>query len=40
MLGAVFAAMVSNRRLKVFLIVVAIGVSLAVGVSRVYLGVH
>ena len=39
-LGAVLAELVRPRRLKVFLIVVAAAVTVAVGVSRVYLGVH
>lgn len=39
-LGAVLAEMVRKRRLKAYLIAVAALVTIAVGVSRVYLGVH
>jgi undecaprenyl-diphosphatase len=39
-LGALLARVNSNRRIKIYLMVLAISLSLAVGVSRVYLGVH
>lgn len=39
-LGMVASRFVPRRRLKVFFIVVAIGITGAVGASRVYLGVH
>ncbi len=39
-LGALLARVQSKRRLKAYLLVLAIMVTLLVGVSRVYLGVH
>jgi undecaprenyl-diphosphatase len=39
-LGALLARVESRRRLKLYLIGLAVLVSLAVGISRVYLGVH
>lgn len=39
-LGAVLAQSQRRRRLKVYLILLALVITLAVGVSRVYLGVH
>ena len=39
-LGALIARDLSSRRLKVHIMVVATGITLLVGVSRVYLGVH
>ncbi len=39
-LAALAARVVAERRLKVYLLVVAMGVTLLVGVTRVYLGVH
>jgi undecaprenyl-diphosphatase len=39
-LGMVASRFVPRRRLKVFFIVVAVGITAAVGASRVYLGVH
>ena len=39
-LGALLARLQTTRRLKVYLIVLPVLVTLAVGVSRVYLGVH
>ena len=39
-LGALLAEMSSNRRLKVFYVAAAVGLTLMVGLSRIYLGVH
>jgi undecaprenyl-diphosphatase len=39
-LGALLAAAVPRRRLRIYVLGLAIGLALAVGVSRVYLGVH
>ncbi|WP_146567803.1 phosphatase PAP2 family protein [Posidoniimonas corsicana] len=39
-LGAVLAELVRPRALKFFLLAVAIGLTIAIGASRVYLGVH
>lgn len=39
-LGALLARVVERRRLKAYLLVVAIALTLLVGLSRVYLGVH
>lgn len=39
-IGALMTQMVSRRRLKVFIIGVALLITMLVGVSRVYLGVH
>ncbi|MEW4570779.1 phosphatase PAP2 family protein [Tautonia sp. JC769] len=39
-IGALMAQMVRRRRLKVFIIGVALVITMMVGVSRVYLGVH
>jgi len=39
-LGALLARVHSRRRIKAYLLTVAVGTTLLVGVSRVYLGVH
>ncbi|WP_448206067.1 phosphatase PAP2 family protein [Azospirillum sp. sgz302134] len=39
-LGALLARLVGRRRLKAYVLVVAIGLTLLIGSSRVYLGVH
>ena len=39
-LGALLARLQKRRRLKLYLLAVAISMTLAIGVSRVYLGVH
>lgn len=39
-LGVVLAQLIAVRSLKIFLIVLALAVTVVVGVSRVYLGVH
>ena len=39
-LGALLARVHSRRRIKAYLLAVAVGTTLLVGVSRVYLGVH
>jgi Membrane-associated phospholipid phosphatase len=39
-LGAMLARVVEGRRLKAYVLVVAIGLTLLIGCSRVYLGVH
>jgi undecaprenyl-diphosphatase len=39
-LGALLASGQKNLRIRVYLVVLAVVMSLSVGVSRVYLGVH
>ena len=39
-LGALLARLVERRALKIYVLIVAMGLALLVGVSRVYLGVH
>ncbi|WP_206352361.1 phosphatase PAP2 family protein [Tautonia rosea] len=39
-IGALLAQMVTQRRLKVFILGVAVIITMMVGVSRIYLGVH
>ena len=39
-LGSLLASVIANWRLKVYVIFIAVMLTIAVGVSRVYLGVH
>jgi undecaprenyl-diphosphatase len=39
-LGALLARVQTRRRIKAYVLTVAVGTTLLVGVSRVYLGVH
>ena len=39
-LGTLLAAFESRRRLKIYVLGVAIALTIAVGLSRIYLGVH
>lgn len=39
-IGALLANLVQDRRLKIYILMVAFGLSFSVGISRMYLGVH
>ena len=39
-MGSLLASVISNRTLKVYVLAVAVMLTTAVGLSRVYLGVH
>jgi undecaprenyl-diphosphatase len=39
-LGTLLASSTSKKRLKIYFMVLALGITVAVGISRVYLGVH